>query len=115
MVNSMIQVNYDAISDEFFVNYLNFLISKVFKILPISEQEPDTLRDYLDSLIIELKGSQSLIIKIKHDASFISLLGILQYFAENQCSHKVYKREVFKAINIIQSLQEKYFKKEEIK
>ena len=113
MVNSMIQVNYDAISDEFFVNYLNFLISKVFKILPISEQEPDTLRDYLDSLILELKGSQSLIIKIKHDANFVSLLAILQYFTENECSHKVIKKETFRAINIIQGIQRKYLEKEE--
>lgn len=110
----MFQVNLQNLNDQFFMNYLNFLISKVFKILPISEQEPETLKDYLDSLILELKGSQSLIIKIKHDASFVSLLAILQYFTENECSHKVIKRETFRAINIIQGLQKKYIEKEEI-
>lgn len=110
----MVQVNLQNLNDQFFMNYLNFLISKVFKILPISEQEPETLKDYLDSLILELKGSQSLIIKIKHDASFVSLLAILQYFTENECSHKVIKKETFRAINIIQGLQKKYIEKEEI-
>ena len=104
----MVQVNYSAIPNEFFINYLNFLISKVFKILPISEEQPETLKDYLEGLIIELKGNQSLISQIKCDANFLSLLGTLQYFIENECSHKVIKREVFKCINIIQGLQKKY-------
>lgn len=111
----MVQVNLQNLNDQFFINYFNFLINRVFKILPISENEPDTLKDYLDSLILELKGSQDLILKIKHDASFVSLLAILQYFTENECSHKVIKRETFRAINIIQGLQKKYFEKEEIK
>lgn len=102
------QVNYNVLNDEFFINYLNFLVSKVFKILPISEEQPETLKDYLESLIVELKGNQSLISQIKCDGNFLSLLGTLQYFVENNCSHKVIKREVFKCIKIIQDLQEKY-------
>lgn len=104
----MVQVNLDSLNDQFFINYLNFLISKVYKILPISEEQPETLKDYLESLIIELKGNQSLISQIKHDANFLSLLGTLQYFIENNCTHRVIKREVFKCISIIQGLQEKY-------
>jgi hypothetical protein len=104
----MVQVNLDSLNNQFFINYLDFLISKVFKILPISEEQPETLRDYLSSLIIELKGNQSLISQIKYDANFLSLLGTLQYFAENDCSHRTIKKEVFKCINIIQGLQEKY-------
>lgn len=110
----MVQVNFDLIHDQFFINYLNFLISKVYKILPIVETEPETIRDYLDSLILELKGSQQLMTKIKHDAKFISLLSTLQYFADNPCTHKVYKREVFKCIKIIQGLQDKYSIKDDI-
>lgn len=104
----MVQVNLDGLNDQFFINYLNFLISKVFKILPISEEQPETLKDYLESLIIEIKGNQSLITQIKSDANFLSLLGTLQYFTENNCTHRVIKREVFKCISIIQGLQEKY-------
>jgi hypothetical protein len=108
LVNSVVQVNLDSLNNQFFINYLDFLISKVFKILPISEEQPETLRDYLESLIIELKGNQSLISQIKCDANFLSLLGTLQYFVENDCSHRTIKKEVFKCINIIQGLQEKY-------
>lgn len=104
----MVQVNYSAISDEYLVNYFNFLISKVFKILPISEEQPGTLKDYLESLIIELTGNQSLISQIRRDANFLSLLGTLQYISENNCTHNILRREVFKCIKIIQGLQEKY-------
>lgn len=108
----MVHVNYEVFDDKFFMNYLNFLINRVYKILPISEEEPDTLKEYLESLVIELSGSKELINKIKYDANFISLLGILKYLTDNKCSHKVIKREVFKCISIIQGLQEKYKKEE---
>jgi hypothetical protein len=105
----MVKVNIDNIIDnEFFLNYLNFLIGRVYKILPISEGEPETLRSYLDSLILELLGSKDLILKLKKDASFLSLMATLQSLSENKYSHDVIKREVFKCIDIIKKLIDKY-------
>lgn len=106
----MIQVNLECLDEQFFVNYFKFLTNRIFKILPISESEPQTLCDYLDSLILELSGGKELIAQIKHDANFLSLLATLQYFIDNEYSHDVLKREVFKCIRIIQKLQDKYFK-----
>lgn len=103
-----IEVNYENIPNEMLVNYFNFLIGKVFKILPISETEPDTLQNYLESLLLELKGSKDLISTLRNDGSFISLLSILQYLTNNECSRKVYRREVFKGIDILKKLQDKY-------
>ena len=105
----MVKVHIDNIIDnEFFLNYLNFLIGRVYKILPISESEPETLKSYLDSLILELTGSKDLILKLKKDASFLSLIATLQALSENQYSHNEIKREVFKSINIIKKLINKY-------
>jgi hypothetical protein len=105
----MVKVHIDNIIDnEFFLNYLNFLIGRVYKILPISESEPETLKSYLDSLILELTGSKDLILKLKKDASFLSLIATLQALSENQYSHSEIKREVFKSINIIKKLINKY-------
>ena len=39
----MVQVKYGLIPDKLFVNYLNFLIGKVFKLLPMREQNDETL------------------------------------------------------------------------
>ncbi len=35
----MVKVKYGLIPDKLFINYLNFLIGKVFKLLPMREQE----------------------------------------------------------------------------
>ncbi len=105
----MVKVNYDAINDDqFFLNYLNFLINRVYKILPISESEPVTLKSYLDSLVLELLGSKDLILKLKKDASFLSLIATLQSLSENQYSHNVIRSEVFKCIDIIKKLIDRY-------
>ena len=105
----MVKVNYDAINDDqFFLNYLNFLINRVYKILPISEDEPVTLKSYLDSLVLELLGSKDLILKLKKDASFLSLISTLQSLSENQYSHNVIRSEVFKCIDIIKKLIDRY-------
>lgn len=105
----MVKVNYDAINDDqFFLNYLNFLINRVYKILPISEEEPATLKSYLNSLILELIGSKDLILKLKKDASFLSLIATLQSLSENQYPHSVIRSEVFKCIDIIKKLIDRY-------
>jgi len=105
----MVKVHIDNIIDnEFFLNYLNFLIGRVYKILPISESEPETLKSYLDSLILELTGSKDLILKLKKDASFLSLIATLQSLSENQYSHNVIRSEVFKCIDIIKKLIDRY-------
>jgi hypothetical protein len=44
-----IQVNFDLFDNKCFINYLNFLTGRIFKILPISESEPSTLSNYIES------------------------------------------------------------------
>jgi hypothetical protein len=107
----MIAVNYGLIPDECFKNYFKFLIGSFYKILPTMEDEPDTLKNYLESLQIELMGNQNLIKQIRYDGNFLKLLGTIQYFIDNECQHKILRKEVFKCINIIKKLQNKYFEK----
>jgi hypothetical protein len=105
----MIEVNYELLEGKCFVNYLNFLINRFYKILPIQETQTDTLQSYLESLFIELKGNHILIDKIKCDGNFLILLGTLQYFIQNNdIEHSTYRREVFKCTNIIKKLLDKY-------
>ena len=103
-----IQVNYDLLDDKCFINYLNFLIGGFYKILPISEEEPSTLYDYMSSLKMELIGNSELIERIKHDALFLSLIGSLQYLITNECDHKTLRNSVLKCINIVKKLLKKY-------
>jgi len=90
-------------------DYFSALINQFFKILPIREQESDSLSVYLRSLQLELIGCHSLITVLNNDALFITLLSILQYFIDNPDSPvKEVKREVFHAISICNKLKERY-------
>lgn len=108
-----IQINYDAIPDELFGNYLeNLLIGRFYKLLCMREEESQTLSEYLESFMIELRGSEGLIVSLKYDPNLHVLLSILQYFIENpNLEVAVYKREVFKCIDIVKKLQERYLNK----
>jgi len=78
-----------------------------FRVLVITRL--NTLKIHLESLKIELLGSQGLVSKIKTDAQFIRLLTTIQFFiSENNIEHCVLRREVFKCISIIEKLQKKY-------
>lgn len=94
-------------------NYFTALVNRFFKILPIREQESESLSVYIDSLQKELLGCKSLINVIDNDPSYLTLLSILQHFIDNpQCPVKEVRREVFRAISVCNKLQNKYSIKE---
>lgn len=90
-------------------NYFGYLVNSFFKILPIRETKPETLETYMDSLLCELIGCKELSDFVEDDACLAQLIGTLNYLVNNQdCSLKVLRREVFKAINICNRLKSKY-------
>lgn len=102
----MITTRYGVLPDEALINYLNFLVGKFFKILPLKEQREETLLSYLESLQREMIGNKSLIPLLKTHPDFITLLNTLEYFITHKnVEHAVYKKEVFKCISIIKRLQ----------
>ena len=89
--------------------YMNSLVNRFFKILPIREQGDESLVVYLRSFQKELLGCQGLIEGLKHDALFVSLVSILQYLIDHpECSVKSVRREVFNAISVCNKLQSMY-------
>lgn len=105
----MIKVEYEELSKKSLENYYSFLIGKFYKILPLREQGCQTLKSYLTSLSNELIGHSWLLNDLKYEPMFISLLNILQFFIHEDCDIKTYKSEVFRAIRLIQDIQNKYF------
>lgn len=94
------------------MRYMGGLVNRFFKILPIKEEGEPTLKQYMQSLQREMLGCQSLIIMLKDDDRYMSLLSILQYLIDNDTTIKTTKMEVFRAINILRQLQKKYGGKE---
>ena len=106
----MVQVKYGLIPDKLFVNYLNFLIGKVFKLLPMREQNDETLIKYMESLQRELIGNQELIARLKNNANFLSFLGKIQYLINNEVDIKIFKKDVFDCITLINKLKSEFEK-----
>lgn len=90
-------------------NYIDSLVNSFFKILPIKENEEDTLCEYMKSLQLELIGCNKLFVETNFDSSLLSLIGVLQYLIDEPCDIPTVKREVFKAISICKRLKRKYF------
>ena len=93
-------------------NYFRNLVNHFFKILPIREQNEESLTTYMQSLQAELLGCTGLVSAIQNDASYLTLLSILQYLIDNpECTVREVKREVFRAISICNKLKAQYASK----
>lgn len=92
-------------------NYFRTLVDRFFKIIPIWEEELETLPSYMDSLQLELLGLREFVVIMKDDQRLLSLLSILQYLIDNpECSKVKLKREVFHAISVCNKLDVDYFR-----
>lgn len=87
--------------------YLNVVVDKIFKILPLYEEKNIGIKVYVESLIFELYGVQN-VITIENSSDYISLLSTLESVrAEmNKENIKKYtlKRELFKCINLVKNI-----------
>ncbi len=103
----MVQINLSVFPDGYLVNYLNYLIGKIYKCLPMKENGETTLDSYLSSLLRELIGNKELIAELKGNALFISLIGKLEYLIDNELDIKTYRKDIFDCISIIEKLKKK--------
>ena len=104
----MIQTNYNAIPNKLFLNYLNFLVGKLYKILPMFENKDKTLIKYLKNLQIELTGNLDLIEELKYDGNLQTILNNVEYIIQNNVTRKECKNIVFNSINIVKKIQNEY-------
>lgn len=97
------------IDAKFLHNYFRTLVNNFFKVLPMRENNEDSLPTYMRSLQLELIGCKELIEAIQDDPSYLTLLAILQYLIDNpECKVSEVKREIFRAISICNKLKAQY-------
>ena len=96
------------VTDRMALNYLNALVNRFYKILPIKESGENTLKQYLESLQREMLGLRDLMAFIHDDDRYLTLLAIVQYFIDNDADVGTVRTDVFRAISLIKKLQKKY-------
>lgn len=104
----MTYYNGDLINADEVYAYLDRLVGRVFKILPLCEDGTPTLDVYLQGLLRELLGCEQLAESLKGDGRFVSLLSVLRLLCDDHDDIRVVRSDVFYAINLLKQLQEKY-------
>lgn len=98
-----------SINSKIINKYFKNLVNHFFKILPMRENNEDSLYTYMKSMQVELLGCKELIVAINNDPNYLTLLSILQYLIDNpKCSIKEVRREVFHAISVCNKISSIY-------
>ena len=97
-------LKYGKVSDEDTQKYIGQLVNGVFKILPLKEENADTLQDYIESLQREMMGFSLLY----REPRLLKIISTLEYLAREEYDHAVCKREVFKCIHILDNISDQY-------
>ena len=104
----MVKTKYNEIPNVYFANYFNFLIGRVWKILPMWEEDNKDLQSYMESLQRELIGNMNLVEELKYDGYFITLLNKLEYLINEEYTNDICRKEVFECIDIVEKISKKY-------
>lgn len=91
-------------------NYFRNLVNQFYKILPMREKETPSLPKYIWRLESELVGFQGLVLEIREDAYYGSLVGTLHYLGDHvmDCSQEQVKQLVFEGIATCEKLRARY-------
>ncbi len=108
----MINTVYNPLPVKLSYNYCKSLIGKIYKILPLFEEQSPTLSFYLESILNELTGMYSLFVDIQDDPQIVSVICSLEFLNKNDFNVQQCKREVFKNINSIEKIMQRYFTNE---
>lgn len=103
---------YGDVPNENLSQYFNSLVGKTFKILPLYEEESPTLNTYIKSFQRELIGNSRLFQELNREPKFITLLSTIEFLASSDYDHDTCKSEVLKCTNIINDINNKYFRGE---
>ncbi len=97
---------YGWIPDKTCENYYKKLVDKLFKIIPLKEENADTVEVYIQDLIYELVGNDDVFFLSNDDSRVIDIVSILQSIKNEDMSHAEYRRAIFKCITLTNQLCE---------
>lgn len=81
--------------------YIQSLFGKIYKMLPIFEENKEALPIYAKSLAIELIGATFTFPVLKTEKHYIDIINIVNYIAENDIDHFTCKKQVFKCRDLV--------------
>jgi hypothetical protein len=95
---------YGQLPDEMLLAYVNGMIAKVWKTIPMKQVGTDSLPKYLEATLREFVGQKELIEQLKNNEEFLTILGIMESLL-NQDDFSKFRSDIFKVINLIEKLK----------
>lgn len=93
------------------VVYIHNVTGRVFKLLTMREQEErgeqTFFADYLDSLSVDMLGAVETFPALGDDDDYIVVTNIINFLKHHDTSLKATKREVFKALRLLNRIEER--------
>jgi hypothetical protein len=100
----MSEKKYREIDEHYIGLYIDGLVPKIFKLLPIKEQEGHTLAIYHENLMMEIISFSNIIEPYSENRDMLTLISNLETLINIE-AHDRYKRKVFECINIAKKLK----------
>lgn len=92
-----------------YARYMDALVDRIFKILPLREEACETIGDYMRSLQRELVGLYNFEPDLYGDEMFLSIIATLQYLIDHpDCKVGTVKCEVFRMIKVCNGIRDRY-------
>ena len=100
MIDVKVNTKYGQITAEQYNKYKKSLINRIWAILPMKEENNETLNQYIESLNSELMMNISVFEKSEHIITVVCLLEHVMLETE----HDVYRKEILRCCNILSRL-----------
>lgn len=98
------ETKYGQLPDELLLVYVNGMIAKVWKLIPMHEKGTNSLPNYIESTLREFIGQKELVIELKNNEEFQAILGVMESLLTQDDFSKL-RSDVFKIINLIEKLK----------
>jgi hypothetical protein len=97
---------YGQLPNEMLVAYVDGMIAKVYKMLPMKQSKFNSLPTYMESTLREFIGQKELVFELKDNEEFLTIIGILESLLV-QDDFKKFRSDIFKILNLIERIKNK--------
>ncbi|MBL4950989.1 hypothetical protein JK635_01885 [Neobacillus sp. YIM B02564] len=88
-----------------FNSYLEVLKNRIFKIIPLMEENNENITRYIESILFEMYGLQNVINGVKESYNYLSILCGLESILITNKDFKFIRSEIFRLLGLIEKLQ----------
>lgn len=98
------ETKYGQLPDEMLLAYVNGMIAKSYKMIPMKQDGVKSLPKYIEATLREFVGQNELVFELKENEEFLTILGVMETLL-SQNDFSKFRSDVFKIINLIEKLK----------